>query len=122
MLGYVGELRNKYLEVMEEISEVAAWEFTWDYSESGTDIPTEGPTSIYIPDTIESKEQLFNLVMADGVRVTDNPDEFIVEVAVGNKELAFEIAKKLYASFGFKELPQFYKGKEGEEMPAILDL
>ena len=33
-----------------------------------------------------------------------------------------ELAKKLYASFGFKELPQFYKGKEGEEMPAILDL
>ena len=33
-----------------------------------------------------------------------------------------EIAKKLYASFGFVELPQFYSGKEGEEIPAILKL
>ena len=31
-----------------------------------------------------------------------------------------EVAKKLYASFGFVEQPQFYK--EGEEMPAILKL
>ena len=31
-----------------------------------------------------------------------------------------EVAKKLYASFGFKELPEFYK--EGEEMPAIINL
>jgi len=31
-----------------------------------------------------------------------------------------EVAKKLYASFGFVEHPEFYK--EGEEMPAILDL
>ena len=33
-----------------------------------------------------------------------------------------EVAKKLYASFGFKELPQFYKGGKGEEIPAILQL
>ena len=33
-----------------------------------------------------------------------------------------EVAKKLYASFGFVELPQFFKGNEGEEMPAILKL
>lgn len=33
-----------------------------------------------------------------------------------------EVAKKLYASFGFVEQPQFYKGGEGEEMPAILNL
>ena len=33
-----------------------------------------------------------------------------------------EVAKKLYASFGFIEQPQFYKGKEGEEMPAFLKL
>lgn len=96
MYGYVSVLRNKYLEVMKEISEITAWEFTWDYSEFDTDIPTEGPTTVYIPDTIESEEQLFNLVMADGVKITDNPDEFTVEVAVNNKELAFEIAKKLY--------------------------
>lgn len=31
-----------------------------------------------------------------------------------------EVAKKLYASFGFKEAPEFYK--EGEEMPAIKEL
>ena len=31
-----------------------------------------------------------------------------------------EVAKKLYASFGFIEAPEFYK--EGEEMPAILKL
>ena len=31
-----------------------------------------------------------------------------------------EVAKKLYASFGFKEVPEYYK--EGEEMPAILKL
>ena len=31
-----------------------------------------------------------------------------------------EVAKKLYASFGFIEHPQFYK--EGEEMPAIKEL
>lgn len=31
-----------------------------------------------------------------------------------------EVARKLYASFGFVEQPQFYK--EGEEMPAILNL
>ena len=31
-----------------------------------------------------------------------------------------EVAKKLYASFGFKELPEFYK--QGEEMPAIINL
>ena len=33
-----------------------------------------------------------------------------------------EVAKKLYASFGFVEQPQFYKGGEGEEIPAILNL
>ena len=33
-----------------------------------------------------------------------------------------EVAKKLYASFGFVEQPQFYKGNKGEEMPAFLDL
>jgi diamine N-acetyltransferase len=33
-----------------------------------------------------------------------------------------EVAKKLYASFGFIEQPQFYKGEEGEEIPAILKL
>ena len=33
-----------------------------------------------------------------------------------------ESAKKLYASFGFVELPQFYKGNKGEEMPAVLKL
>ena len=33
-----------------------------------------------------------------------------------------EVAKKLYASFGFVEQPQFYKGGEGEEIPAILEL
>ena len=33
-----------------------------------------------------------------------------------------EVAKKLYASFGFVELPEFYNGKEGEEIPAILKL
>jgi len=33
-----------------------------------------------------------------------------------------ESAKKLYASFGFVEMPQFFKGVEGEEMPAILKL
>lgn len=33
-----------------------------------------------------------------------------------------EVAKKLYASFGFVEQPQFFKGNEGEEMPAILEL
>jgi len=31
-----------------------------------------------------------------------------------------EVAKKLYASFGFIEQPQFYKG--GEEMPAFVKL
>ena len=31
-----------------------------------------------------------------------------------------EAAKKLYASFGFVEVPEYYK--EGEEMPAILKL
>ena len=33
-----------------------------------------------------------------------------------------EVAKKLYESFGFVEQPQWYKGKEGEEIPAILKL
>ena len=33
-----------------------------------------------------------------------------------------EVAKKLYASFGFVEQPQWYKGEEGEEIPAILKL
>ena len=33
-----------------------------------------------------------------------------------------EVAKKLYSSFGFIEQPQFYKGGEGEEMPAFLKL
>lgn len=33
-----------------------------------------------------------------------------------------EVAKRLYASFGFVELPQFYQGKEDEEIPAILKL
>ena len=33
-----------------------------------------------------------------------------------------EVAKKLYASFGFIEQPQFYKCGEGEEIPAILKL
>ena len=32
------------------------------------------------------------------------------------------VAKKLYASFGFVELPEFYHGGEGEEIPAILKL
>ena len=33
-----------------------------------------------------------------------------------------EVAKKLYSSFGFVEFPEFYKGKEGEEIPAFLKL
>ena len=33
-----------------------------------------------------------------------------------------EVAKKLYASFGFIEQPQWYKGGDGEEIPAILKL
>ena len=33
-----------------------------------------------------------------------------------------EAAKKLYASFGFIEQPQWYKGGKGEEIPAILKL
>lgn len=33
-----------------------------------------------------------------------------------------EVAKKLYESFGFIEQPQWYKEKEGEEIPAILKL
>jgi len=33
-----------------------------------------------------------------------------------------EVAKKLYESFGFIEQPQWYKGGEGEEIPAILKL
>ena len=33
-----------------------------------------------------------------------------------------ETAKKLYASFGFVEQPQYFKDKPGEEMPAILEL
>ena len=33
-----------------------------------------------------------------------------------------ELARKLYASFGFVEQPQFYKGEDGEEIPAILKL
>ena len=32
------------------------------------------------------------------------------------------IAKKLYESFGFVEQPQWFKGNEGEEMPAVLKL
>ena len=33
-----------------------------------------------------------------------------------------EVAKKLYASFGFIEQPQWYNGEDGEEIPAILKL
>ena len=33
-----------------------------------------------------------------------------------------EVAKKLYSSFGFVEFPEFYNGKEGEEIPAFLKL
>ena len=33
-----------------------------------------------------------------------------------------EVAQKLYASCGFVERREFYKGKEGEEIPAILTL
>ena len=33
-----------------------------------------------------------------------------------------EVAKKLYASFGFVEQPQWYKGNKGEEIPAILKI
>lgn len=33
-----------------------------------------------------------------------------------------EVAKKLYASFGFVERPEFYHGKEEEEIPAFLPL
>lgn len=33
-----------------------------------------------------------------------------------------EVAKKLYASFGFVEQPQWYKGGEGEEIPAVLKI
>ena len=36
--------------------------------------------------------------------------------------LTNETAKKLYASFGFVEQPQYFKDKPGEEMPAILEL
>ena len=33
-----------------------------------------------------------------------------------------EVAKKLYASFGFIEQPQWYKGNKDEEIPALLRL
>ena len=39
-----------------------------------------------------------------------------------NFMLKNETAKKLYASFGFVEQPQYFKDKPGEEMPAILEL
>jgi diamine N-acetyltransferase len=37
-------------------------------------------------------------------------------------ELENVVAKKLYESFGFIEQPQWYNGKEGEEIPALLKL
>ena len=40
-----------------------------------------------------------------------------ISYEIENKE-----AKNLYASFGFKELKEYYKGEEGEEMPAVLKL
>lgn len=53
--------------------------------------------------------------------------EFIKTFPNGKSELCWlsyepenEVAKKMYASFGFVEAPEFYK--EGEEMPAILKL
>lgn len=33
-----------------------------------------------------------------------------------------EVAQKLYASFGFVERREFYKGEDGEEIPAIITL
>ena len=55
--------------------------------------------------------------------------DYIRTFPVGEAELCWlsyepenEVAKKLYASFGFIEQPQFYKGEKGEEMPAFLKL
>ena len=53
--------------------------------------------------------------------------EFVKTFPAGKADLCWvsyepanEVAKKLYASCGFKEAPEYYK--EGEEMPAILKL
>lgn len=53
--------------------------------------------------------------------------DFVRTLPCGPSELCWlsyepenEVAKKLYASFGFVEVPEGYK--EGEEMPAILKL
>lgn len=53
--------------------------------------------------------------------------DFIKTLPAGEADLCWvsyepsnEKAKKLYASFGFKEAPEYYK--EGEEMPAIIKL
>ena len=55
--------------------------------------------------------------------------DFIRTYPCGKRELCWlsyepenENAKKLYASFGFVEQPQWYNGKKGEEIPAILKL
>ena len=55
--------------------------------------------------------------------------EFIRTWPSGKKKhcwLSYEpenkLARELYASFGFIEQPQYFTGKPGEEMPALLEL
>ena len=60
--------------------------------------------------------QAFQLAL-DFVRTLPNGPAELVWLSY---EPENEVAKKLYASFGFVEVPEHYK--EGEEMPAILKL
>ena len=60
--------------------------------------------------------QAFRLVL-DFIRTLPNGP---AELCWLSYEPENEVAKKLYASFGFVEVPEHYK--EGEEMPAILKL
>ena len=92
----VKELRKTYLDTMRTINTLPSWEIAWDFKETDTTIPTEGPSVVYLPDTMECEESIMDIVMAGGVLITDNEDEFIVSVAANTEEEALMIATNTY--------------------------
>lgn len=97
-------IKKEYRNVMDKINNLSAWEFVWDYGFEDDNIPTEGPQVIDIAGVnYEREEVLINLVLANGILVTDKKDDdFIVQVIADTEEEAFKIAKDMYKKRFYK--------------------
>ena len=97
-------LKKEYRNIVNKINNLNAWEFVWDYGFEDNKIPIDGPQVIDIAKVNYEREQiLINLVMSNGILVTDNKgDDFIIQVIADTEEEAFKIAKDMYKKRFYK--------------------